>query len=172
MLASFIAYADDCRVSGSIELGPDERLTDALNERTEIRIVDAALVAYSDGRIVNLDELTLSREELVAVEAIGPRGPEDRRIHTVRHRLEVHLGGYAVLGHLHTHPGGQPLVAIGRRLAMVPLTTATIAYNDATGLQVRDIDTLIVNRELADWVRADPEDLVAFPNVRVVAPAV
>ena len=173
MRAGIIVYAEDCRVSGHVEIDDEARLTDVLNEVAEITIVQPTVVAHTDGRLVILDELTLSRDEIIAVEAPGTRGPEGRRIHTVRHRLEVHLGGYVVLGQLHTMPGGMPLVAIGRRLPMIPMTNATLAYNGAEGLEARDIDTLIINRELADWVRAaDQADLAAFPGIPVVAPAV
>lgn len=169
MRVPFIAYADDCRVSGHVDLADEARLTDYLNETRDITIFDATLVAHADGRTVTASELELSRDELIAIEATGTRGPEDRRIHTVRHRLEVHLGSYVVLGQLHTMPGGQPLVSIGRRQPMIPFTNATIGYNDAEGLQVHDIDTLILNRERADWVRADEADLAAFPDVPAVA---
>ena len=35
-------------------------------------------------------------------------------------------------------------------------------------LQLRDVGTLIVNRDLLDWVRASEDEAVAFPGVRVV----
>ena len=168
MRAPFIAYAEDCRVTGHIDLDDEARLTDVLNETQELVIQEATLVGHADGRILTLDELTLSRDELIAVEALGKRGPEGRRIHTVRHRLEIHLGAYVVLGQIHTRPGGEPLVAIGRRQAMIPFTNATIGYNDAEGLQIHDVETLILNRERADWVRADGADVSVFPNVPVV----
>ncbi len=53
---------------------------------------------------------------------------------------------------------------------MVSLTNATLAFNAADGLHVRDVDALIVNRRLAEWVRADRSDLPAFAGVPV-APA-
>lgn len=122
----FIAFAEDCLVSGQVELADEARLTDYLNEAREITIFDATLVAHGDGRTVRLEELALSRDELIAIEATGTRGPEERRIHALRHRLEVHLGSYVVLGQLHSMPGGQPLVSIGRRKPMIPFTNATI----------------------------------------------
>ena len=55
---------------------------------------------------------------------------------------------------------------------MIPLTNATLAYNDAEGLEVRDVGTLIVNRGLNDWIRAaEGEDLSAIPDIRVAAAA-
>ena len=170
MHTRFIAYAEDCRVSGEIESANESRLSDILNGSPEIVLRRATIVAHADGRRHDLDELTLSRDEIVAVEALGTRGPEDRRIHTVRHRLELHLGSYVVLGQIHTMPGGQPLVAIGRRQPMIPLTNATIAYNDADGLQAHDVQTLIVNRDQAQWVRASVEDRAAFPEVPILDP--
>jgi hypothetical protein len=67
-------------------------------------------------------------------------------------------------------PGGLPLAAIGRRPALIPLTRATIAFNDYRGVQARDVDTLIVNRDLADWVRADAAELPAFAGVPLGLP--
>ncbi len=167
MLAKFIAYAGDCRIIGNLALADGERLSDILNRERSTTITAAELVSHADGHVVTLDEITLDREDVFAIEAAGSRGPSERRIHTVRHRLEVKLGPYTVLGQLHTLPGGQPLVTIGRRLPMIPLTNATIAFNDSTGLQVRDVETLIINREAADWVRAEEADLAAFPGVPV-----
>jgi lactate dehydrogenase-like 2-hydroxyacid dehydrogenase len=43
-------------------------------------------------------------------------------------------------------------------------------YPDLRGM-AKDVDTLIVNRDVADWVRADESDLMAFEGVRVAAPA-
>src|SRR5664280_2734574 len=100
-----------------------------------------------------------------------PTGEPARRLHTVRHRLEVRLGPYTVLGQMHTRPGGRPLVAIGQGSRMVPLTNATIAFNTDHGVNVIDVGTLIINRSLADWVRADAGDMPELLGVPVAAPA-
>jgi hypothetical protein len=170
MLVEFTAYAGDCLVRGTLAVPDGERLTDFVNREPAFTIVDAELVSSTDGHSVTLDEVSLVRDDLFAIEAREPRGETARRIHTVRHRLELKAGPYTVLGQLHATPGNPPLTSIGRRPAMIPLTNATIAYNDATGLRARDITTLIVNRELMDWVRADADDLPAFAGVPVAAP--
>jgi hypothetical protein len=172
MLSEVIAYAADCRIIGTITFAEDERLSDVINESERLFVTDARLISHADGHAVDLEELRIEREELYAIEAVGSRGSTDRRIHTVKHRLEIRLGPYTVLGHLHARPGSDPLLSIGRRPSMIPLTDATIAYNGSDGVEAKDIDTLIVNRDVADWVRADESDLAAFDGVKVAAPAV
>ena len=44
--------------------------------------------------------------------------------------------------------------SIESRGVMLPLTDATIAYVVGGILEVRDATTVIINRELASWVRA------------------
>ena len=41
---------------------------------------------------------------------------------------------------------------------MLPLTDATIAYVVGGILEVRDASTVIINRDLASWVRAADND--------------
>ena len=128
MRIEFIAYAGDCQVAGSTTLADGERLTDILNREPTILVEGARLTSHADGHTIDVGEIVLERDELFAIEAVGPRGETARRIHTVRHRLEVRLGPYMVLGQLHTLPGGRPLVAIGQRSLMVPLTNACLLY--------------------------------------------
>jgi hypothetical protein len=167
MRVEFIAYAGDCRVAGATTLADGERLTDVLNRDLTIVVEGARLTSHADGHTVEVGEITLERDGLFAIEALGPRGQSSRRIHTVRHRLEVRLGPHTVLGQLHTMPGGRPLVAIGQRSPMIPMTNATIAFNTDDGIEALDIQTLIINRSLAEWVRADAGDdlptLVGMP---------
>jgi hypothetical protein len=168
----FIAYAGDCRVAGATTLGDGERLTDVLNRDLTIVVEGARLTSHADGHTVNVGEITLDRDDLFAIEAMGPRGEPARRLHTVRHRLEVRLGAYTILGQMHTRPGGRPLVAIAQRSPMVPLTSATIAFNTGDGVEAVDVETLIINQSLAEWVRADAGgDLPALFGVPVAAPA-
>lgn len=165
MLVEFTAYSGDCRVRGTLAVPDGERLSDFVNRETELEITGALLESHADGHTVSQERLTLSREDVLAIEARELRGEAARRVHTVRHRLEFRVGPYAILGLLHSKPGGQPLAAIGRRPAMVPLTGATIAWNDSHGLQLRDVGTLIVNRELVDRVRAEAGDRPVFEGL-------
>jgi hypothetical protein len=169
MRIDFTAYSGDCVVRGALEVTDGERLTDFVNRQSELAIEDAELTSFADGHVVPMRLVRVVSDDLYAIEAHEPRGETARRIHTVRHRLELRAGPYTILGQLHVPPGSQPLSAIGRRSPLVPLTNATIAWNDASGVQVRDLTTLIVNREMADWVRADPADLPAFAGVPVAA---
>lgn len=170
MLIEFTAFAGDCLVRGTLAVPDGERLTDFVNRQADFTVTDAQLVSFADGHLLALAEVCLSSDDLLAIEAGEPRGETARRVHTVRHRLELKAGPYTILGQLHTPPGSPPLSSIGRRLPMVPLTNATIAYNDANGLHAQDVTTLIVNRDHVDWIRADADDLPAFAGVPVAAP--
>ena len=65
--------------------------------------------SFDDDTVVNLGDGEVDRSILYAVEASGARGEATRRIHTVRHRLQVQLGPYSALGLLHAPPGQMPL---------------------------------------------------------------
>jgi hypothetical protein len=65
-----------------------------------------------------------------------------------------------VLGRLNAAPGTDAIGSIAERGLMLPLTDGTIAYVVGGILEVRDATTVIVNRELASWVRAaESEDV-------------
>ena len=172
MLIDFVGYAPDCTITGQFEL-ETERLSDQLNRDPVYVIYDAALESLVDGRVVTVSRLTLDRQDLLAVAAAGPRGPEARRIHTVRHRLQVQLGSFTVLGHLHVMPGASPLRSVGSRRRMVPLTNATIAYVRAGVVEMQDVEALVVNGEQARWVREPDDDrtaAMAMLNATTVQP--
>jgi hypothetical protein len=167
MLVPFVGYAEDRRFMGYVECA-GERMTDLLQRSETLHVTDAYVETFADEHLVSLGEVDVERDGLYAVEASGPRGEGQRRIHTVRHRLQVQLGPYTALGHLHALPGAQPLLNLSRRGPMVPLSEATIAYVTAGELHMRDISTLVINRYLADWVRANEEQAAAFPGVPVL----
>jgi hypothetical protein len=169
MILEFTGYAGDCYVTGLLDTPGNERLSDLLNRQEEVTLRQVAVVSHADARVIELDELSLEPGELYAVTAMDAGSSASKRIHTVRHRLEVRAGPYAILGHLHALPGGQPLVSIGRRPPLVPLTGATIAFSHDGHVEVRDVTTLIVNRNLADWCRADPDELTVFMGETVAA---
>jgi len=58
--------------------------------------------------------------------------------------------------------------AFSTRCPMVPLSDATLGYSSRGTLQLRDVGTLIVNRDKLDWVRASEDEARAFPGVPVV----
>jgi hypothetical protein len=162
MLIDFMGYSADCLISGELELTAP-RLTDMLNDAPTIRLTDVVLEGLSDARRITVAAYTLHRDEIYAVKVTGPRGSKDLRIVTVPHRMQAQIGPYNVLGRLNVAPGAPPLRSLETRGSMLPLTDGTIAYVVGGILEVRDASTIIINRDLASWVRsadvdADPED--------------
>jgi len=54
---------------------------------------------------------------------------------------------------------------------MIPLTEATIAYVIGGVLEIRDGGTIIINRELATWVRDPEADEQTLATTAVLAAA-
>ena len=168
MLIPFIGYALGRRYIGYVECA-GERLTDLLNRTESIVLRDAFVESFEDETVSNLGEGEVERSILYAVETSGGSGEGARRIQTVRHRLQVQLGPYSALGLLHSTPGQMPLPYLTSAGPMIPLSDATLGFANRGGLKMRDVGTLIVNRELLDWVRASDDEAAAFPGVRVVS---
>ncbi|HEU4674122.1 MAG TPA: hypothetical protein VFS32_14615 [Candidatus Limnocylindrales bacterium] len=165
----FVAYAEDCRLYGHIRLAGD-RLTDMLNAYEEYVLVDVLAESLDSGEVAETAEVVVRREELLAVEASGPRGKSERRVRTRQHPLGLKAGPYLVEGYLHAQVGIDPLVAVRRRGPMVPITDARIAYVSGGARQLRDAVTVLVNRDHVEWiVPAADADEVAFPDVPVNA---
>ena len=82
--------------------------------------------------------------------------------------MALQIGPYTVHGDLHTAAGVDPLIFFRRRRSMVPLTDATIEYATATGPVREYAGTVVVNRELLDWIR---EVAPAAEAARRTAPA-
>jgi hypothetical protein len=167
VLIPFIGYAVGRRLIGYVEC-ESERLTDLLNRSESIILREAFVENFADETIVNLGDGEVDRAILYAVEATGGRGEGARRIHTVRHRMQVQLGPYSALGLLHAAPGQMPLSHLATRSPMIPLSDATLGYENRGQLVMRDVGTLIVNRDLVDWVRASEDEATAFPGVPVL----
>lgn len=160
----FAAYAEDCRLFGFFQLGA-ERLSDALNEVEQIQLTDVLVAALSDGRVAEARQLTVERRELLAVRAAGPRGNQGRRGRTRPFPVTLQSGPYTIHGHLHALPGADPIKQLRRRPAMVPLTEAWIEYA-SSGVQHRArVGTIIVNRELLDWIRPSRDNEVGLPDL-------
>lgn len=167
MLIPFIGYALNRRFIGYVEC-EGERVTDLLNRSDMVVLHDAFVESFENDTVAPLGDGEIERSILYAVETSGGRGDEARRIHTVRQRLQVQLGPYAALGLLHSADGQMPLPGLAQRGPMVPLSDATLAFSSRGTLAMRDVGTLIVNRDLLDWVRASDEQAAAFPGVPVL----
>jgi hypothetical protein len=147
------AYAADCRVHGTVDFG-EGRVSDRLNQITELIIRDARLEGISDGRTVAMPDLTIARDELCAVVATGLRGDTARRLNTRTRLVEAEVGPYLIVGWVHGTPTSEPLDAIHRNQAWVALTEATVMYR-CGGSDVREeMATILVNRHRMRSFRA------------------
>jgi hypothetical protein len=154
MFIDFTGFAGDCLINGKLDLRAP-RLTDQLNADPLVHLVDVELEDLENARRVTSPDFTIARSQLCAVRATGPRGSRALRIATAPHRLRAQIGPYTILGRLHEPIGIDPLATFEERDLMVPLTDATIAFMVGGVLDVRDWSTLVINRELASWYRAD-----------------
>ncbi|HLY14436.1 MAG TPA: hypothetical protein VKR24_08800 [Candidatus Limnocylindrales bacterium] len=162
----FSAYSEDSRISGLLRLD-GERLTDMLNAFEQFVLVDAMVEDLAGGGAVEVDELILTRDELVAVEASGPRGNPDRRVRVRPFPIGAKLGHYLVRGYVHVTPGADPVLAVRRKRPIVPLTDATIEYNGAHGRVQRRSSTILFNRELADWILPTVDEAIEYPDMPI-----
>lgn len=148
----FVAYSTSERLSGRIRLD-SARLTDMLNAHREFVLVDALAERLPDGGSMVVPEILLKRHELALVRVGGPRGDRTRRIRTTRHHLVCRSGRYIVAGRIHSSLGQDPLAALRARDPMVPLTDAVILFRSGTDIVEEGSGTIVVNRDLVEWVR-------------------
>jgi hypothetical protein len=163
MLVDFKGYGLDFIIVGRLELTAS-RLTDMLNETSTLDLHDVVLEGLVDLARVAVPDYSIGRDELLAVKVAGPRGRRLQRMPTTRHRVQAQLGPYNVLGRLHTGPGETVPGSVSSRGPMLPLTDATIAYVVGGILEVRDAATILINRELANWVRDEETNTLVVPN--------
>ena len=164
----FLAYAEDCVLSGFVALDSD-RLSDLLNDSEEILLVDVQADDLVNGGRREIAELVVARDELLLVSAGGPRGLPARRIRTRQHLIMLTIGPYAVRGYLHCPPGAAPIASFRRRKAMVPLTEATVEYSLGGVQYSQAVESLIVNRHLVDDIDAVIEEVPDLPDMPVAA---
>ena len=158
-------YAGDSVAFGRLALTGD-RVTDLMNDRTEFEFVDTCLESLDDGHELLVRSVYVARDEIFAVAVAGPRGDPARRRRTRPIPLALRVGRYDVSGNIHIVPGTDPIIGFRRRRVMVPLTEATIEFDAPEGRRVSRFGTILVNRDLTDWIgtatRSDvrPPDLV------------
>ena len=165
----FQGFAGDCTIAGQVTMF-GERLTDFLNGQEKFRLHHVQFTSLEDSRVVSMDSVSLDRDDLLAVVGTGPRGSEKQRVQLERTRMQLAIGPYIVLGHLHTQPGADPMQNVLQRESMIPLTNATIAYSQAGSTVAQDIGTIIVNRHLVEWIAATNEEASVFPDAAVRSP--
>lgn len=165
----FVAYAEDCVLSGYVPLGAD-RLTDLLNDHVEYLLVDVVASDLVTGEARDVSEILVYRDELLFVHATGPRGVVARRIRTRQFPVALGIGPFEIRGYLHCRPGTNPIDSFRRRKSMVPLTDAWIDYDIGDTHQRRRVSSLIVNRLLVEWIVEAVDHEVEMPGLRQTLP--
>jgi hypothetical protein len=161
------AYALDCLLSGSIDVGTG-RLSDQLDMVLLSPLRDARLIDLEDGHLVEIPELPLEPDELCAVIAGEPRGDPSRRLHTRTLRVKTEVGPYQVEGTVHATVASEPLARALRRDGWVPLTDVVVMYRHADRDVSDEVEVLLVNRHLLrhfrEADRPDPGEATAHED--------
>jgi hypothetical protein len=165
-ILDFVAYGEDCLLSGRIRM-PADRLTDMLNDHDELELIDVLVEGLADGRSAEAGRIVVTRDDLLLVQATGPRGNQGRRHRTRPHPVALKVGPYQVRGYLHALPGSDAVAAITRRKPMVPLTDAWVDYDSASGHQRHRSSTVVVNREQLDWIVPAQGEEIEFPDLPI-----
>jgi hypothetical protein len=160
---AFLAYGEDCILKGRMALDAD-RLTDTLNEHDEYILVGVTVERFDDGEPFEIAEFAVPRDDIYLVHATDPRSDESRRHRTTPQHLALKMGPYKVRGFFHALPGADPVEAMRRRKAMVPLTDVRIEYTTRGERREIRVDTVIINREQIDWVQAVFPHQLEFPE--------
>ena len=160
----FAAYAEDCRVFGFMRLAAD-RMTDALNDADSYLLTDVMIVRLADAMATQMIDLTVRREEVLAVRAAGPRGDPARRSRRRPYPITLKTGAYVIHGYVHGLPGADPIQQIRRRRTMVPLTEAWMEYQSGGQNHRARVGTILVNHELWDWVRLSRDEEIRLPDL-------
>lgn len=165
-ILDFAAYGEDCLLSGRIRM-PADRLTDMLNDHDELELIDVLVEGLADGRSAEAPSIVVTRDDLLLVQATGPRGNQGRRHRTRPHPVALQVGPYHVRGYLHALPGSDAVAAITRRKPMVPLTDAWVDYDSAHGHQRHRSGTVVVNREQMDWIVPAQGEEIEYPDLPI-----
>jgi hypothetical protein len=159
MREQLVAWAEDCRVRGEVELD-EGRLSDQINQGDLLTFHAATLESLDDRHELALDELEVERRDLHLVEVVGRQGDPTRRLRTVQELVALELGPFQVTGSLHRSPSAQPLAALSRWTRFVPVTDAEVRVTGWGDLLRMDV--VLVNRERVSKSTA----LAAFPVER------
>ena len=168
-LVDFVAYADDCTLSGQIRLGAG-RLTDLLNGRDEWQLVNVMAESFDGADLVESTEVVIPRHDIIVVHATGPRGSNEQRYRTNLHPVLVTAGQLRIRGYLHARPGLDPLAVIQRSRPMVPLTDASIEYVHHGMRERRKVGTIVVNRDRIDVIERAADHEVQVPELLLSTP--
>jgi hypothetical protein len=172
MPVDLIAFTADSRIRGAIPLA-DDRISDMLNSVGRIVIRGALIEDLVAGAPPQTADLTLTVGSIVAVLTSGRRGTDSRRRKTEIHRARIGLKRFVVSGSLHIPVGAadqlassDPALVLAGRDILVPLTDATITYDNADAPTTEQFETILVNRAHATWI--DLDDAAAGDDVEFV----
>jgi hypothetical protein len=62
-------------------------------------------------------------------------------------------------------PSADPFVTMRRRPPMIPLTEGSVAFTASGQAQVRQAETVIINRNLMTWVGPATDEQVRYPEL-------
>jgi hypothetical protein len=163
-IVELTVYAGDSVAFGRLPLTAD-RVTDLMNDSTEFEFVDTFLQSLNDSHGLLVRTVVVARDEIFAVAVAGPRGDPARRTRTRPIPIELRVGRYDVSGNIHVVPGTDPIIGFRRRRVMVPLTEATIEFDSPDGRKLCRFGTILVNRDLTDWIAPATRSDVRPPEV-------
>ena len=161
MPVDLIVFTADRRIHGAIPLA-DDRVSDMLNSVQRVVIRGAVIEDLVAGTPPQTADLTLTVGSIVAVLVSGRRGIDSRRRKTEIHRARIGLTRFVVAGSLHVPADAaadlasrNPTLVLAGRDILVPLTDATIAYDNADNHATEQIETILVNRAHITWIDLD-----------------
>ena len=163
-MVELTVYAGDSVAFGRLALAAD-RVTDLMNDRTEFEFVDTFVQSLDDSHGLQVRTVFISRDEIFAVAVAGPRGDPARRRRTRPIAVALRVGRYDVSGNIHVIPGTDPVTGFRRRKVMIPLTEATIEFDSPHGRKLSRFGTILVNRDLTDWIGAATRSDVRPPEL-------
>ena len=161
MPVELTAFAGDRRIHGAIPLA-DDRLSDMLNSVPRVVIRAAEVRDLTNGLPPVTTDVTLAVGSIAVVLVNGRRGIENRRRRTDVVRVRIGLDRYVVAGWLHLPAGlaldptlRHPAAVLSGRDLLVPLTEASIGYDDAGEPVTESAEAVLFNRSLATWIDID-----------------
>ena len=161
MPVELIAFTADRRIRGAIPLA-DDRVSDMLNSVPRVVIRGAAVEDLVAGGPPQTADVTIAVGSIVAVLVAGRRGVETRRRRTEVHHVRCGLRRFVVSGLLHVPAGtpaqltsSDPAIVLAGRDVLVPLTDASITYDNADEATSEVFETILVNRAHVTWIDVD-----------------
>lgn len=175
MAIDFVGFTADVRIVGQIPLA-DDRLSDMLNSVARVIIRGATLEDLDSGR-QEFGDVPIPCGDFLVVAGTGRRGLENLRKRTVQRRVVMGLGRFTVTGSLHVahsadvaSRGGKPDELLVGRDLLVPLTEASIEYDQRGKVVTEAWETVLVNRARVRWIEAADDVMVSVLADEPVVP--